>query len=183
MAQNSLSDASNQDLLAEVRKRYLPNLRAPFPLEMFELLNDCRPAAIAEVVALRDVDDRVEVLLAEREATDVGYASMSNVPGGYLYFDEPIADCVSRVMQREVGVSVGSFGYAGALFNTHEERGHHVHHVFLARLESNPVKGQWFDVTKLPSNLVTHHGPIINMALAVHGGNQSPGQFFEYDPA
>lgn len=182
MSFDGLSDISNQDLLAEVRSRYLPNPQAPFPLEMFELLNECRPAAIAEVVALRDMHDRVEVLLAERESTDVGYVNMSNVPGGYLYIGEPIAGCISRVMQREVGAPVSFYKYAGVVFNTYEERGHHVHHVFVAELADQPVSARWYDVTELPKNLVAHHGPIIQMALAVHRGTQPAGQYVEYQP-
>ncbi|HEX3081864.1 MAG TPA: NUDIX hydrolase [Candidatus Saccharimonadia bacterium] len=179
---NPLQDASSEDLLAEIEHRYLPNDQKPFPVEMFTFLNKFRPAMTVEIVVFRRTAGKSEVLILQRDPSEIGYAGKSHLPGGYLFFKETVHACLNRIAQRELGAAPAKLSYAGALFDRYEVRGHHIHHTFVAELDGEPAKGEWVSPENLPINFVPHHVPVVKMAAAVSEGTMPPGQFVEYEP-
>jgi ADP-ribose pyrophosphatase YjhB (NUDIX family) len=174
-----------EKLLAEVMRRVPPAIEAFYNVSMFVFLNLFRPAVTVEVFVFRDTDDGTQVLFRDRAGTDIGYAGTRHAPGSYLLLKESFARAIRRIVRREIGpgASVVQFYFAGALEDQHEERGHQIHMVFYVIV--NGVEEtqtlHWYNVRDLPSNTVTHHRPMVQMALKVHRGLVDPSVVEEYD--
>jgi ADP-ribose pyrophosphatase YjhB (NUDIX family) len=177
-----------EKLLAEVIRRIPPKVKAFYPLVMFNFLNLFRPAVTIEVFIFRNMSNGTEVLFRERGGIDVGWAGTVHAPGSFLLMKETIAEAIVRIVKREVGPQavVHDTLSAGVLGDTHEERGHHVHLLFIATVtgvdESGSSTIHWFPVDQLPENTVPQHRGMVEMAVSVYLGHIQASVVHEYTP-
>lgn len=120
------------------------------------------------VVLLRERGGTIEVFLTPRE--DSLYQGVVHHPGSRIRAsdrDASLGDAVGRVLHEEYGDAVSLGKFAG-LTLTQAPSGTEISVVFLGEPlpdEELQVAGEWFDVTKLPSNLIVHEPFVDRVAV------------------
>lgn len=69
---------------------------------------------------------------------------------------------MERLTQRELKPARITRWHQLRVQNNHlEPRGHTVSLIHSCEIEGEPTSGQWYNVTKLPDNLVDHHHDVV----------------------
>ena len=137
------------------------------PFELFLQVARLVALPILELVPLRRIEGRIEVLLLERGANDLLWPGMLHIPGTVIRAtDNSAGDAIGRIRQDEL---------AGLKFTTPKliktdfhksRRGSEVAQVYCTEVQEVPKTGRFYDVGKLPGNLVP--GQNIFIEEAVH---------------
>lgn len=114
----------------------------------------------------------VQIYLTQRAADDSAYPGQWHIPGSAMRSGEEIDDVFTRLSQSEIGLAITSKKFAFHFNNPKEARGHFFSLIYLCELTDGEARGQWFDVQKLPENIVKHHQEtVIPKALEVFLNN------------
>jgi len=132
--------------------------------ELFLLLGKLLPMVAIELLIVKDK----KLLFVKRPSNDPYWPNKWHIPGGYLWYREPIKHALQRVAKRELGTSLDSSRFLGFLeFESKKEnpRNHTVSLVFLCTPTKAPKEGKLFLATKLPKNFIIMQQRIINLFL------------------
>ncbi len=118
------------------------------------------PAATADVV----VEVGGGIVLVERAHEPLGWA----LPGGFVDYDELVADAAVREVREETGLSVTLTALLGVYSDPRRDaRKHTISTVFVGRAEGSPVGGddaraaRVFALDALPRELCFDHATIL----------------------
>lgn len=130
-----------------------------------------RPALTVDIVPLRYVRGRLEVLLIQRG--NEPFKGRWSLPGGFVEEDEPLETAAARELGEETGLTglklkqVGAFGDPGR-----DPRGHTVAVAFVGRADGqtevtagdDAADARWYSARR-PPELAFDHAKILRAAL------------------
>jgi hypothetical protein len=138
------------------------------PLEIFHEITRLWVTSIVEVVPLRIVDGKVQVLLLQRPDDDPNWPSMKHTPGTVLRatdVTEGIPSAISRIYNKELGIEEWQEPqYVQPIFHQ-VNRGAEMAQVFYIDLTYQEVNGEWYDADALPKDIVDTQLSFIQAAV------------------
>lgn len=130
-----------------------------------------RPSVSVDIVAIRPVNDRREILLIQRKKDP--FANTWALPGGFLDMDETLEQAAVRELMEETQLAVERLKQLRAYSAVHRDpRGRVISVAFLAELAPNQTAVAaddaqdvgWFDLDELPK-LAFDHAQIVKDAI------------------
>lgn len=137
--------------LSKLRPGFLP---LPLFLETVRLV----PAPIVEIVPLRKVDGRVQVLLTKREDDDPTWPGMLHTPGTVVRSTDEegsYKSAFNRILEGELSsIQLASDPQYVCSLLHRVKRGMEDATVFYVEVAGDPEKGTFYDIDDLPENVV-----------------------------
>lgn len=147
-------------VLSKFRPGYLP-----YPL--FEEISRLTVNSVVEIVPLRKVDDKIQVLLTERDEDDPIYAGIVHTPGTVIRSTDQEGSYQSafeRIFNDELAsVETSEPQYLGSVFHQ-IKRGREDAKIFFVEVRGEPATGKFYDVDALPDNTMDSQIDFIRMA-------------------
>jgi len=156
---------SEIDNLVELLKKLEPGL---LPFTVFREVTRVYVTAIVEIVPLRLVDGKTQVLMTRRERDDLYWPKLWHTPGTVLRATDKkgdLVDAFERIMKGELGYQgeyVPVFVYQRFSQSTRGSEFSAVHYV---EISGEAGKGEWFDVEKLPTDWVETQKEMIEKSV------------------
>ncbi len=136
-----------------------------------------RPAVTADIVIIKQHDNKNSVLLIERKHQP--FEGMWALPGGFLNMDETLEEAALRELEEETGISGISLEQFHTFSQVHRDPRHRtITTVFLGFADETTMKplagddaakAAWFDMNELPP-LAFDHGMVMQMVKAKWSG-------------
>jgi hypothetical protein len=164
MPQNDLDEIKEQaaKLLNQVPQK------EPLGTKLFNAVARHTVGIAFEAVLLRRKGEDIEVFLTLRENIEA-YGGLWHCPGSFFRALETEKDVLKRLSQKEYGAKITSCFFCQDSFEPEERGGICLDRIYLITLkdEPNPInKGMWFNVDRLPRNIVNgHRDKIIPIAV------------------
>jgi len=150
---------------AEVLSRLQPGV---VPLEIFHEITRLWVTSIVEVVPLRVVNGKVQVLLLQRLEDDPNWPNMKHTPGTVLRatdVTDGIPSAINRIYTKELGLEEWQEPqYVQPIFHQ-VNRGAEMAQVFYIDLTNQEVNGEWYDADTLPTDIVDTQLSFIQAAV------------------
>jgi hypothetical protein len=150
---------------AEILSRLKPGF---LPQDIFLQVTRLTVSPTVEVVPFRIYDNRLQVLLIKRSDDDPNWPNMLHTPGTVILSTDKEGSYISA-LQRVIKDELGSVALAGkpqyveSVFHM-VNRGMEDAKVFYVEVLGVPPEGTFYDIDKLPSNIVTTQIGFINAA-------------------
>lgn len=161
----------SQDELKEVAAKVLEQIKEPekgVGTRLFEASLKLFPQPCFELAVVDRIQNPRKIFLTWR---DCGNYLGWHCPGSFFRFKQTDENLVEKTIQRELTASVARFeiiGGNGRYNNVDEKRGHVFGNVVSVELKHDPSmkleKGRWFDVNRLPNELLDHHKKFLKRA-------------------
>lgn len=150
------------DLLKKLKPGYLP-------YEIFEQIARLTVLSIIEFVPLRFNDKGIiEVLLLERGKNDPIWPGKVHTPGTVIRPGDNNKNqymAFARILEDELGgTKASSPQFAGSILHK-SLRGHEHAQVYWLEVKGEAKRGQWYDASNLPINIVESQLKFIGMAV------------------
>lgn len=149
----------------------MKKIKYPFTLKEFQTIYSKVPRLCVELV-IKNSDG---ILLTLREAK--AWQGLWHLPGGTLYYNETITDCIHRVAMDELGIKVKIKNFLGYNEYVDDERknqmfGTTVGLLFLCAIDSGNLRGseQAEKINfykKLPANIISRHRIFLEKTLKI----------------
>jgi len=139
----------------------MPNLSK----EDFERVLKQAPTTVVEVL----IKDARRVLLGRRNTEP--FKGMWHITGGFIHYNERIADAVKRVAKRETGADVEIVRPLGVYEYIHDDpRGHIIGHAFIVKvaggkIAANPDNSDLQFFKSAPDDMIPYQKKIVEDAL------------------
>jgi hypothetical protein len=159
----------NQTVPKEVSE-YLNGLEPGFfPFELFQSITRLTVAPILELIPLRRVANRIEVLLLRRPSDDPHWPGMLHTPGTYIRStdtEETLDSAFNRLIEGELALVTNQRPYYVQTIFHRVTRGTELGLVYGLDLTNvdDSLPGQWFSVNDLPKNSIETQHACIKMA-------------------
>ena len=137
-------------LLAKLEPGFLP-------YSIFNEITRVFVSSIVEVVPLRQLNDKIQVLLVRREADDPFWPNMRHTPGTVLRaIDQKgnLKDAFTRIINDELGLKEEVMPVFVDVRFSQSTRGSEFSAIYYVEMTEEIIKGEWFDVETLPDDIV-----------------------------
>lgn len=140
--------------LVELLKKVEPGF---LPFDLFLQIARLTVLSIIELVPMKILDDRLQVLLIPREDGDAIWPGMLHTPGTVLRptdVQHGLQVAFERIRKDELGeIKITKPIFVQSLLHQ-SRRGVEQSQIFLTEVESEPKVGRFYDIDQLPENLV-----------------------------
>lgn len=161
-------------LAADVLSR-LPIGRLPLPI--FEEVAVRSVLTAYELVIFRFRENKLQVLLLQRDSNDPWWPDEWHSPGIILTpEDASFEGAHKRLIDSELSgaIKITRPSFVDDLILDTKKRGiENAHIVWSMVQEGDPEHGEFFDVGNLPSDLIDHHHPILEAAISNYKNSQN----------
>lgn len=137
------------------------------PLTVFKEISRVYVSAIVEIVPLRSMNGKTQVLLVRRDKDDSFWPNMVHTPGTVLRPSDKtgsLEDAFERILKGELGYSGESKPVFVKVRFSNSTRGSEFAAVHYMEITENIKNGEWYDVDKLPDDLISIQQDLIKMA-------------------
>ena len=146
------------DVLAKLEPGFLP-------LSIFHEIARLTATPVIEIVPLRRVAGRVQILLTERDANDLFWPGQPHVPGTVIRATDTLESAFARVFNQELGgVAASRPTFVENILN-HSNRGAECSQIYWIDVTGETTVGQFYDVEKLPETVVASQMNFIPAAI------------------
>jgi ADP-ribose pyrophosphatase YjhB (NUDIX family) len=136
------------DLLSRIKVGYIPE---PIFLEIARI----SASAILEIVPLRKVSDKVEVLLTKRPDEDPNWPGMLHTPGTVIRSNDTLDSAYERILEKEILITIKPKLHFVESILHQVTRGNELAAVYYIDLTNIEIPtGEYFSSDSLPDSIV-----------------------------
>jgi ADP-ribose pyrophosphatase YjhB (NUDIX family) len=172
MKKSSNQESPTQEEI-QVAAQLLSKLEPGFlPFSIFHQIARLTATPIVEIVPLRQYNGSFQILLQKRDSSDPVWPNKLHTPGTAVRATDSLQDCFDRLLKQElVGVIASDPRFVASVIHD-SGRGNEAALVYWVEVFDNKSNGQFYDVAKLPQELVKSQLDFIPQVINAYKSRQ-----------